>query len=124
MRICMNYLIGIDLGTSSTKTVLFDENGEVIASAGKDYPLYTPQNGWAEQKPEDWRDAALETIAAVVKESGVNAEDIKGLGISGQMHGLVMLDEAGEVIRPSIICVTSVPKKNAKRLLKKSVQKD
>ena len=45
MRICMNYLIGIDLGTSSTKTVLFDENGEVIASAGKDYPLYTPHNG-------------------------------------------------------------------------------
>lgn len=51
----MNYLIGIDLGTSSTKTVLFDEKGEVIASASKDYPLYTPHNGWAEQKPEDWR---------------------------------------------------------------------
>ena len=47
----MNYLIGIDLGTSSTKTVLFDEAGNVIASAGKDYPLYTPNNGWAEQKP-------------------------------------------------------------------------
>lgn len=55
----MNYLIGIDLGTSSTKTVLFDEKGEVIASASKDYPLYTPHNGWAEQKPEDWRDAAV-----------------------------------------------------------------
>ncbi len=99
----MNYLIGIDLGTSSTKTVLFNENGDVIASAGKDYPLYTPNNGWAEQKPEDWRDAAIETISKVVKESGVNAEDIKGLGISGQMHGLVMLDENGDVIRPSII---------------------
>ena len=99
----MNYLIGIDLGTSSTKTVLFDEKGEVIASASKDYPLYTPHNGWAEQKPEDWRDAALETITKVVKDSGVAADDIKGLGISGQMHGLVMLDEQGEVIRPSII---------------------
>ena len=99
----MNYLIGIDLGTSSTKTVLFDEEGTVIASAGKDYPLYTPNNGWAEQKPEDWRDAALETIAKVVKDSGVAADDIKGLGISGQMHGLVMLDEAGNVLRPSII---------------------
>ena len=75
----MNYLIGIDLGTSSTKTVLFDEDGNVIASAGKDYPLYTPNNGWAEQKPEDWRDAALETIAKVVKESGVNADDINCL---------------------------------------------
>ena len=51
----MNYLIGIDLGTSATKTVLFDENGTVIASASKEYPLYTPQNGWAEQKPEDMR---------------------------------------------------------------------
>lgn len=99
----MNYLIGIDLGTSATKTVLFDENGTVIASASKEYPMYTPHNGWAEQRPEDWRDAAIETIAAVVKESGVSNEDIKGLGISGQMHGLVMLDEAGEVIRPSII---------------------
>lgn len=122
----MNYLIGIDLGTSSTKTVLFDETGAVIASAGKDYPLYTPQNGWAEQKPEDWRDAALETIATVVKESGVDKEDIKGLGISGQMHGLVMLDEAGEVIRPSIIwcdqrtekeCEEITQKVGAKRLI-------
>lgn len=120
----MNYLIGIDLGTSSTKTVLFDEDGNVIASAGKDYPLYTPNNGWAEQKPEDWRDAALETIAKVVKESGVNADDIKGLGISGQMHGLVMLDENGEVIRPSIIWCDQRTEKSVRRLQKKSVQKD
>ncbi len=122
----MNYLIGIDLGTSSTKTVLFDEAGEVIASASKEYPLYTPHNGWAEQKPEDWRDAALETIAQVVKDSGVTADDIKGLGISGQMHGLVMLDEAGEVLRPSIIwcdqrtekeCEEITEKVGAKRLI-------
>ncbi|MCI8464371.1 MAG: xylulokinase [Lachnospiraceae bacterium] len=99
----MNYLIGIDLGTSATKTVLFDENGNVIASASKEYPLYQPQNGWAEQNPEDWREAALETITRVVKESGVDREAIRGLGISGQMHGLVMLDEDNEVIRPSII---------------------
>ncbi len=99
----MRYLIGIDLGTSATKTVLFDEVGTVVASASQEYPMYQPQNGWAEQKPEDWRDAALSTIARVVKESGVDKEDIKALGISGQMHGLVMLDEAGEVIRPSII---------------------
>jgi len=99
----MRYLIGIDLGTSATKTVLFDEEGGIVASASQEYPLYQPQNGWAEQKPEDWKDAALNTIAKVVKESGVDKEAIKGLGISGQMHGLVMLDEAGEVIRPSII---------------------
>lgn len=99
----MRYLIGIDLGTSATKTVLFDEEGGIVASASQEYPMYQPQNGWAEQRPEDWRDAALTTITKVVKESGVDKEEIKGLGISGQMHGLVMLDEAGKVIRPSII---------------------
>ena len=99
----MNYLIGIDVGTSATKTVLFDENGVVTASSSCEYPLYQPHNGWAEQKPEDWRDAVLKTLKDVVEQSGVQAEDVKGIGISGQMHGLVMLDEAGEVIRPSII---------------------
>ena len=115
----MNYLIGIDLGTSSTKTVLFDETGEVIASAGKEYPLYTPNNGWAEQKPEDWRDAALETITAVIKESGVDKEEIKGLGISGQMHGLVMLDENGDVIRPSIIWCDQRTEKECEEITEK-----
>ena len=52
----MRYLIGIDLGTSATKTVLFDEEGGIVASASQEYPLYQPQNGWAEQRPEDWRD--------------------------------------------------------------------
>ena len=99
----MNYLIGVDVGTSATKTVLFDENGTVVASASREYPLYQPENGWAEQKPEDWRDAVLATLKAVAEQSGVPAEEIKGIGISGQMHGLVMLDEEGEVIRPSII---------------------
>lgn len=99
----MNYLIGIDVGTSATKTVLFDETGAVIASSSQEYPLYQPQNGWAEQKPEDWRDAVLATLKTVVSESNLPADQIKGIGISGQMHGLVMLDEAGEVIRPSII---------------------
>lgn len=99
----MKYLIGVDLGTSATKTVLFDEEGRVIASASKEYPLFQPENGWAEQNPEDWRSATEDTIREVVQSSGVTAEDIKGIGLSGQMHGLVMLDEANEVIRPSII---------------------
>ena len=97
----MNYLIGVDLGTSGTKTVLFDEAGNVIASKTIEYPMYQPQNGWAEQNPLDWYNAAVETIKYV--SSKVNPSDIKGLGISGQMHGLVMLDERGDVIRPSII---------------------
>ena len=99
----MNYLIGIDVGTSATKTVLFDEAGTVVASASREYPLYQPKNGWAEQRPQDWRDAVLATVRTVVRQAAVIKEDIKGIGISGQMHGLVMLDEAGDVIRPSII---------------------
>ena len=99
----MNYLIGIDVGTSATKTVLFDEAGTVVASASREYPLYQPKNGWAEQQPQDWRDAVLATVRTVVRQAAVIKENIKGIGISGQMHGLVMLDEAGDVIRPSII---------------------
>lgn len=99
----MNYLIGIDIGTSATKTVLFDETCNVIASSSVEYPLYQPNNGWAEQKPEDWRDATLSTLADVIKKGNVKSQDIKGIGLSGQMHGLVMLDKDGEVIRPSII---------------------
>lgn len=99
----MEYIIGIDLGTSGTKTVLFDREGAVIASASEEYPLYQPQNGWAEQDPADWWNAAAATIRRVMDESGVAPEAVKGVGLSGQMHGLVMLDEAGEPLRKSII---------------------
>jgi len=99
----VEYLIGVDLGTSGTKTVLFDAEGSVIASKTIEYPLYQEKNGWAEQDPLDWWNAAADTIRAVVTESGVNNADIKGLGISGQMHGLVMLDRDGAVLRRSII---------------------
>ncbi|WOC32945.1 MULTISPECIES: xylulokinase [Caproicibacterium] len=99
----MQYLIGIDIGTSATKTVLFDEECRVIVSASEEYPLYQPQNGWAEQRPEDWKHAVLATLTEVLKKSGVKGQDVKGIGLSGQMHGLVMLDENNEVIRPAII---------------------
>jgi xylulokinase len=99
----MRYLLGIDVGTSSTKTVLFDENCKSIASASEEYPLYQPQNGWAEQNPEDWYTAAVHTIQRVLKSSGISGAEVKGLGLSGQMHGLVMLDSKDEVIRPAII---------------------
>lgn len=99
----MSYLIGIDVGTSGTKTVLFHETGKPEASATIEYPMYQPKNGWAEQDPHDWWNAVCGTVSQVIERSGVRAEDIKGVGISGQMHGLVMLDQAGEVIRNSII---------------------
>ena len=99
----MRYLIGIDIGTSATKTVLFNEKCEVVASASQEYPLYQPQNGWAEQEPTDWANAVEATIKKIMIESGVAKEDVKGIGLSGQMHGLVMLDKDNAVIRPSII---------------------
>lgn len=99
----MKYLLGLDIGTSATKTVLFDETMKVIASASEEYPMYQPQNGWAEQNPKDWYNASLHTIQEVLAKSKINPEDVKGVGLSGQMHGLVMLDENNEVIRPSII---------------------
>ncbi len=99
----MDYLLGVDLGTSGTKTVLFDRDGAAVASATVEYPLYQPENGWAEQDPEDWWNAAAATIRQVLEESGVAPGDVKGLGISGQMHGLVMLDADGQVLRRSII---------------------
>ena len=100
----MEYLIGIDLGTSGTKTVLFDREGRVAASATVEYPLYQERNGWAEQDPLDWWNAACQTLREVMAQSGVDPKDVKGLGISGQMHGLVMLDKEGKgvLVSPTI----------------------
>ena len=99
----MRYLLGIDVGTTGTKTVLFDENGTVIADKTAEYPLIQPQNGWAEQDPLDWWEAVKDTIKSVVKESKVDKDDIVSIGLSGQMHGLVMLDNNNEVIRNAIL---------------------
>ncbi|MBE6714713.1 MAG: xylulokinase [Ruminococcaceae bacterium] len=95
------YLIGIDVGTSGTKSVLFDTKGNVIASATEEYPLYQPHNGWAEQDPEDWWNAVCITLSKITQ--SVNTAEIAGIGLSGQMHGLVMLDRNCNVIRKSII---------------------
>ena len=99
----MRYVIGVDIGTSGTKTVLFDEKGNAVSSFLVEYPLYQPKIGWAEQDPEDWWNATYTSINNVIKQSGVNPADIKGIGLSGQMHGLVMLDKDGNVLRKSII---------------------
>ncbi len=99
----MAYLLGIDIGTSGTKTVLFTEEGTPVASATVEYPLYQPQNGWAEQEPEDWWNAVVSGIQQVLNQSGAAASSIAGIGLSGQMHGLVMLDGNGSVLRRSII---------------------
>lgn len=99
----MAYLLGIDVGTSGTKTVLFDEAGNTIASALGEYPMYQPNIGWAEQDPEDWWRATYTTINEVLTKSGVNPSDVKGVGLSGQMHGAVLLDKDYNVLRKAII---------------------
>ena len=122
----MKYLLGIDIGTSGTKTVLFDKGGNPISSSTEEYPLYQPEIGWAEQDPLDWWKAVCITINAVIKDSNINPESISGIGLSGQMHGLVMLDEDGNVLRKSIIwcdqrtakeCVEITEKVGEKRLI-------
>ena len=99
----MNYLLGIDIGTSGTKTVLFDTDGRAIASYTGEYPIKQKKNGWAEQDPTDWWHAVCDGIHAVLQNSKIDAAQIKGIGLSGQMHSLVLLDEQGEVLRPSIL---------------------
>ena len=99
----MSYVIGVDCGTSGTKTVLFDGKGSVVASETIEYPMYQPKNGYAEQEPSDWANAMVNTIKSVMARSRVKKEDVKGIGISGQMHGLVLLDNENNVLRRSII---------------------
>lgn len=97
----MNYLIGIDIGTSGTKSVLFDTAGTVVASDTCEYPLIQLQNGWAEQRCADWWEAVCKTLKKITKAAA--GGKICGIGLSGQMHGLVMLDEHDAVIRNAII---------------------
>ena len=96
-------LLGIDIGTSGTKTLLVDDNGAVLASAGYEYPLSTPRPGWAEQDPADWWDATRATVRSVLNQSGISADSIRGVGLSGQMHGSVFLDAQNRVLRPALL---------------------
>ena len=97
------FLMGIDIGTTGCKTILVDDRGVVVARALEDYPFYSPKHGWAEQNPADWWDAVKKTIRAITAEHRDKIGDLKGIGLSGQMHGLVPLDKSMEVIRPAIL---------------------
>jgi xylulokinase len=97
----MAYLLGIDIGTSGTKVLAIDETGKIAASASAEYPLITPRPLWAEQHPQDWWRATCSCISKILEE--IPAEAIAGVGLSGQMHGLVMLDANNEVLRPAIL---------------------
>jgi xylulokinase len=99
----MAYLLGIDIGTSGTKTILIDETGHVHARAVEEYPLYSPRPQWSEQNPLDWWNAACVTTRKVMQQSGVDAKEIKGVGLSGQMHGSVFLDADKNVLRRALL---------------------
>ena len=96
----MNY-IGIDLGTSACKLLLVDEAGAIVNEVTHEYPLSFPYPGWSEQKPEDWWDAVVTGVPELLQ--GFDANAVVGIGSGGQMHGLVALDEADNVIRPAIL---------------------
>ena len=94
-------LLGIDASTTGVKALLIDDNGEIVASSTTPLHLSTPRPLWSEQDPHDWWQAAITSIRNVVNEAA--AKDIAAIGLTGQMHGLVLLDDAGEVLRPAIL---------------------
>jgi xylulokinase len=96
-------LLGIDLGTSGVKALLIDKLGNALASATVEYPLYTPKPLWSEQDPEDWWRGAVEAIRQVLAKANISGRDVRGVGLSGQMHGLTPLDKDGNVIRRAIL---------------------
>ncbi|MDE6881440.1 MAG: xylulokinase, partial [Oscillospiraceae bacterium] len=93
--------IGIDLGTSACKLLLVDEAGQVKNTVAKEYPLFFPYPGWSEQDPAHWWRAVLEGMPELL--AGFDANEVKGIGCGGQMHGLVALDGADHILRPAIL---------------------
>lgn len=99
----MSYLLGIDIGTSSTKTLLCDHKGKVIATAVSEHPIYSPKPGWSEQHPADWWKATQTATREVLKKSKIRGDQVTAIGLSGQMHGSVFIDKSGKVIRPALL---------------------
>ena len=95
------YYIGVDLGTSAVKLLLMEGNGKICNIVSNEYPLSFPQPGWSEQIPEDWWDAVVDGIKKLV--DGFDASEVAGISFGGQMHGLVILDENDNVLRPAIL---------------------
>ncbi|NNL12788.1 MAG: xylulokinase, partial [Acidimicrobiia bacterium] len=99
----MTHVLGIDTSTTATKAILVDETGAVVGEASSEYPFETPHPLWAEQDAGLWWTATIEAIQAVLARTGVSGGDVKAVGLTGQMHGLVLLDEADEPLRPAIL---------------------
>ena len=86
--------LGIDIGTSGTKTLAIRADGAIIAKASAEYPCSAPKPLWSEQDPDDWYRAVVKTVREVVAAGGISPSAVRGIGLSGQMHGSVFLDEA------------------------------
>ncbi|WP_047982731.1 xylulokinase [Ornithinibacillus contaminans] len=99
----MKYVIGIDLGTSAVKILLVNQSGEVVQEVSKSYALIQEKTGYNEQNPSDWVNQTIEGLSDILQDFNGNPEDIEGISFSGQMHGLVLLDEHNEVLRNAIL---------------------
>ena len=97
------YFLGIDTSTTSSKALLIDKSGAVIAVASSPHTLQTPRPLWSEQDPREWWEAVAASIRSVLEKAGIGGEGIAAVGLTGQMHGLVLLDEAENVLRPAIL---------------------
>lgn len=99
----MKYVIGIDLGTSAVKILLMDQNGETIAQVSESYPLIQEKSGYSEQNPKEWEDKTIQALSCLLQQFDGNVEDIEGISLSGQMHGLVLLDDQNRLLRNAIL---------------------
>ncbi|MCY2928797.1 MAG: xylulokinase [Planctomycetota bacterium] len=99
----MGLYLGIDVGTSGTKTLLMTAGGKVLATATGEHEICAPRPGWSEQDPDNWWAATVQAVKAVLKKAGKSGKDVVGIGLSGQMHGLVLTDGAGKPLRSAII---------------------
>jgi xylulokinase len=99
----MSVFLGIDIGTSGTKTLAIDPEGTILGSAVETYPYYVPKPMWSEQDPEDWWQGTIRSVRCVMEKAGLKPGDVKAIGLSGQMHGSVFLDKQDKVLRRAIL---------------------
>ena len=99
----MSYFLGIDTSTTSSKALLIDKRGNVVAVASSPHTQQSPRPRWSEQNPHEWWEAVSASIRSVLKKAGIGGEAVSAVGLTGQMHGLVLLDGTGRVLRPAIL---------------------
>jgi xylulokinase len=99
----MSTYLGIDIGTSGTKTLAINERGKILGQAMATYPCYHPKPLWSEQDPDDWWNATVKTVRAVVKQARLKPADVRAIGLSGQMHGSVFLDRQNRIVRRALL---------------------